>query len=108
MENLLFKNVEPSIFGPPSSSGVYAVCISHDCIYNGMNPRMFKERILYIGSSKNVLKRLSNLKHPYRICFDRFKDKLVYTKVIETDNYIELEKSLIKEYNPILNKQHKN
>lgn len=96
----LFDLEEPNIFGPPSSPGVYAVCIRR-------NERKCKERILYIGSSSNVSKRLHNSAHQYLICFRRFPDHLVYTKTISTGDFIELEKKLIGTYRPLLNKQWK-
>lgn len=96
----LFDLEDTNIFGPPPCAGVYAVCISH--------PDRKSERILYIGSSKNVYKRLSNQEHPYLKCFHRFPDFLVYTKTIETDDYEHLEKKLIRTYRPILNKNGKN
>lgn len=96
----LFDFEETNIFGPPACPGVYAVCINH---YD----RSHKERILYIGSSKNVSERLHNRSHPYLKCYDRFSEFLVYTKTIETEEYEQLEKELIGVYRPLLNKQGK-
>lgn len=96
----LFDNEDTNIFGPPPVAGVYAVCVRH-------NDRKHKERIVYIGSSKNVSKRLKNQSHPYLLCFHRFPRMLVYTKTIETEDFMELEKELIRVYKPLLNRQHK-
>lgn len=102
----LFDFADTSPFGLPDTEGVYAVCVNHYKEFNKPKPR---ERILYIGSSKNMQKRvMNNSNHPYRICYDRFDDFLVYTKSIETEDYVELEKYLIKVYKPLLNKNHKN
>lgn len=100
LSNYLFDNISACPFGPPNRSGVYAVCIRP---YNGK-----KETILYIGSSKNINKRVNAQDHHYRICYDLYDDMLVYTKSIETDDFIEIEKELISIYKPILNKIGKN
>jgi excinuclease UvrABC nuclease subunit len=96
----LFDKVETNTFGIPSKMGVYAVCIRRIG---------FKERVVYIGSSKNMSKRLMSLSHPYRKLYDRLTDGdvLVYTKSIMTEHYVDLEKKLIQEYKPILNKRFK-
>lgn len=92
--------LESSIFGPPRKPGVYAVCVK-------AHPRA-AERVLYIGSSQDIFSRVMSLTHPYRVLFDRYDDYLVYTKCHETDDYLELEKKLIRAYKPLLNTQHKN
>lgn len=101
----LFDYAETSIFGLPDTGGVYAVCINH---YPEYGKEIRRERILYIGSSKNMNKRVcNNMRHPYRVCYNRFDDFLVYTRSIETPDYIELEKYLIMVYKPLLNKHGK-
>lgn len=100
----LFDYAETSPFGLPTTSGVYAVCIRG---YDKESYELLSERILYIGSSKNMQKRCLNTKHPYRICYDRFENYCVYTKSIETENYIEMGKKLINIYKPLLNKNNK-
>lgn len=102
----LFDLLETSPFGLSNKSGVYAVCVSAYKEYNKEKP---KERILYIGSSKNMRKRVcDDMSHPYRICLNRFDNLLVYTKSIETNDYKDLEQRLINIYKPLLNKNHKN
>lgn len=98
----LFASVEVQPFGPSSKPGVYAVCVK-----NGYGKK-YTERIIYIGSAKNIKSRVLSTAHVYRLCHDRYSDKVVYLKEIETEDYISLEKSLIKIYRPLLNKQYKN
>jgi len=100
LDNSFFTNVDTSIFGPPKLPGIYAICVTSH-IYA-------KERILYIGSSNNIFKRIMAASHPYRILYDRFSDFLVYTKCFECDDYEFIEKKLIQAYKPLLNKTHKN
>ena len=95
----LFDQEEASLFGPPRRPGVYAVCMKD-------KPKS-EEQILYIGSSYNVFKRVMNPNHPYRVCFAEMEGKFIYTKTILTDDYVELEKRLIKIYQPQMNKQYK-
>ena len=101
----LFDYAEASPFGLPNTAGVYAVCVNH---HKESGKPKSKERILYIGSSKNMRKRvMNNHEHPYRVCYDRLDNFLVYTKSIETEDYVELENNLIKVYKPLLNKNGK-
>jgi len=98
----LFASIEVQPFGPTSKSGVYAVCVK-----NGYG-KNHSERIIYIGSSKNIKSRVLSANHVYRLCYDRFLDKVVYLKEIESEDYIKLEKELICSYKPLLNKKCKN
>ena len=98
-----FKNTEASPFGPPYESGIYGVFVSHrwnEC---------YSEHLLYIGSSKNVAKRVLRPDHYYRIIYNRFSgtDVLVYTKTLLCEEPVESEKILIKYLRPKLNKAHK-
>jgi len=88
-----------SEFGPPDMPGVYAVVV-----YNAYTKSM---DIVYIGSSRNIHKRVMNPNHPYRklndiISFPYF----ISVKYKVCDNYIDLEKSLIKRLKPKYNLQH--
>lgn len=96
----LFDSKQHSHPGMPSCAGVYAVCVAYF-------DKKLKERIVYIGSSGNIFKRVMNPNHPYRLCFDRFEEYMVYIKHIKTESFRELEKELIATYKPLLNKQHK-
>lgn len=96
----LFENAEISEFGPPSEPGVYAVCVK-DTVKS-------PEKIVYIGSSGNIAKRVLNLQHWYRILLSKVPNKFIYLKFIVTLDYAVLEKRLIAVYKPLLNVQHKN
>jgi len=91
---------EPSLFGPPNYSGVYGVFL-----YRNMVPE-----ILYIGSSKNIKKRVSSSSHFYLQLFEKHQEDgdLIVTRSFPCSNYKELEIVLIKKYKPILNKTHNN
>lgn len=96
--NLGFK-VSP--FGLPKSSGVYLICLKKE-----FKTRTDKiHRVLYVGSSKNMNKRVYSPNHIYRKVYDR--GWMVYCAFLQTEDYISLEKTLIKELRPLLNKQHK-
>jgi hypothetical protein len=95
-----FSNLSTCALGPPPWCGVYGVFVFH--------PTSKRERLIYIGSSGNVKKRVMAATHPYRLAYDRFNNLYVYTKTLETDNYIEVEKSLIRHFKPILNRTYKN
>lgn len=91
------ENFKISEFGAPYNKGVYAIW-SINYPYKGC------KHLLYIGSSKNINKRINNETHPYRIAFNRLNGS-VFTSFIEVENYKEIEKNLIIKYKPILNKQ---
>jgi len=82
---------EISPFGWNGISGVYCICSYENN----------KNTIHYIGSSKDIGKRLSSTKHPYRVLYSSGLN--VYVKFKETNDYIELEKKLIKRLSPKLN-----
>lgn len=88
--------------GLPDSSGVYAVCLA-----SFHNLMIENARLVYIGSSKNIQKRVYSPKHLYRKLHNRSNNFLVYIIYLECDNYLKLEKELIIRLNPILNKQHR-
>jgi hypothetical protein len=63
-----------------------------------------EQKLMYIGSSKNISKRLKNKNHPYLINYDlSHSSSLLYVKFRETEDYINLEKQMIKKLNPFLN-----
>lgn len=63
-----------------------------------------KPIVHYIGSSKDIGKRILAPTHPYRVLYDN--GIICYVKFKETEDYIALEKALIKRIKPVLNKQH--
>lgn len=91
---------ETSPFGPSNRSGVYAVMCG--------NFITKKSTVLYIGSSKNMYKRVNQPSHPYRKLSSETisDDHFIYVKFKECDNYIELEKRIIKKLKPPFNLQH--
>jgi excinuclease UvrABC nuclease subunit len=91
----LLSKMEVSCIGPPIAPGVYAVCL--------FNPFINKERILYIGSSKNIQARVTQEKHPYYRIYRRFINWPVYTKSLITNDYRNIEFLLIKHVKPLLN-----
>lgn len=93
----IIQNIDTSIFGPPPMPGVYFICAKSELKRT--------EHILYIGSSKNMEKRILSPKHPYRILYNRLEKCLVYTRCLETENFIELEKQFIKTLRPLLNRR---
>lgn len=102
MAQLKYKDYkfETGEFGHPNKPGVYAV-FTYD--YETQ-----KDTLLYIGSSKNMSKRINSTNHIYRKTFDLYSHKLiVYTMSCEIENYRQVEIEMIKEFNPIFNVQHK-
>ena len=87
---------EISAFGWHGITGVYCLC----SIVNGKN------KIHYIGSSKNIGKRVNAPSHPYRKLFN--DGLVVYIKFKECSNYLDLEKDLIRKLKPQYNKNYIN
>lgn len=93
---------EFSPFGPPDEPGVYMIV--------GLMTFQNSAHSFYVGSARNILKRVSSTNHPYRKLYERFVSihTSISTAYIITPNYIELEKQLIKKYRPLLNRAGKN
>lgn len=96
-----FKKLEPSPCGPFQGPGVYGVFIKATLFTK-------RERLLYIGSSKNIAKRVRSERHPYMKCFRRFDEYYVYTKSFPMYEYAEAERVLIAHFKPLLNKNLRN
>lgn len=79
-------------FGRNGIHGVYCVCSYENN----------KTIIHYIGSSKDIGKRLSSTKHPYRKLYD--SGIKVYVKLKQVQDYVLLEKNLIRKIKPPFNK----
>lgn len=94
--------LEISVFAP-EKPGVYAVYFLYGM---GQDPK--NARLVYIGSSKNIKKRIQSTTHPYGQILIRKKRGLsklsVFCKYIECDDFKEVERILISLYKPILNK----
>ena len=82
-------NWKISSFGWHGITGVYCVCTIN---------QEKKVSVQYIGSSKDIGKRLANNYHPYRIIYN--KGFLTFIKYREVENYKELEKAMIKKIKP--------
>lgn len=82
---------------PLSKPGVYAIFMQ-----SGYNIR---PRLLYIGSSKNIKKRTQQTNHWFIYLYKRCYQGIIL-KYIYCDNYIEVEKKMIKKLKPLLNKVH--
>ena len=89
----------------PNDAGVYAVVAFG---YNeDVAPHIFgSEHLLYIGSSKNIRKRLFTPGHWYDRCYERLGGSIVYTRHLITNDYLHVEKSLIRTLRPLLNIHH--
>lgn len=86
-------------FAHPSKPGVYAVIVFEPFTRN-------PQRVVYIGSSKNMHRRVMSPNHIYRRLNNILKCYSVAVWCFETDNYLSVEESLIKKYRPRFNKQH--
>lgn len=88
---------------PPKCAGLYAVV----CAKMGFDGKEFyhigAEHILYIGVAKNIHKRVKSANHWPRKLNDRFG---AYTRHLITNDYIAIEKSLIRTLHPWLNVIH--
>ena len=69
---ITINDFESSPFGASRNAGVYAICNKKDI----ESP----ENILYVGSSKNINKRVYNNTHPFRFLNEFKKCKFMTTK----------------------------
>ncbi len=91
-----FQNGE---LGHPKSKGVYILFVLN-CITK-------KRQILYIGSSKNINRRINDPSHFYRLALNILSNEyLIYSMSCLIHNYKEVEKQMIKHFRPPLNIQH--
>jgi excinuclease UvrABC nuclease subunit len=97
MIEINFDEWVSSEFGPTEKPGVYAVC-QCDWFKKG------SEEVVYIGSAKNIQKRVLNTAHPYRKLLNIVTWPVtVYVKYFETPDYVELEKAAIRKFRPKYN-----
>lgn len=94
------SSFDASPLGPIEDSGVYAICVMRK--YGETKPR-----VVYIGSSKNIYRRVLNTNHIFRRLIN-LTDHLVSVYCCPCDNYLEVEAELIRKYQPRFNIQHKN
>lgn len=89
-----------SEFGHPKRPGVYAVI--------SVNVETNKTEVVYVGSSCNIRLRLQSYSHPYRILYNASEWPIVIAvKYKLCDNYLELERFLIKKLQPKHNSNFK-
>lgn len=92
------NNWEISFLGWRNIMGVY--CIIENNIGNNI--------IHYVGSSKNIDKRINNQKHPYRILFNKGINCFVkFKRFNNVDDMLNLERNLIRKIKPNYNTQNK-
>ena len=90
--------------GVPSASGVYVICVVKK---TNTFPCDFKaKKVVYIGVAKNINKRLKHQNHIYRRLWNILKNYLPMVFYLECENYLDVEKTLIKKYKPRFNIQH--
>jgi excinuclease UvrABC nuclease subunit len=104
LDNTFFQKISPNPLGHSCSCGVYAVCMR---IVDKDTFSLSQEEVLYIGSSKNISKRVNSQNHLYRKLYLEFELNLVYIKYFTCEDYIQLEKNLIAIYKPKHNKYGK-
>jgi hypothetical protein len=96
----IFASLGDSICGPSFDAGVYFII---NIVDFGLPTQ--HQVVEYIGSSKNILKRLSSNKHPYRKLLST-EGTFIITKDFGTPDYIEYEKAFIRFFKPRYNKQY--
>lgn len=82
------------------TSGVYCICTRGHNIRKGSFEPL---KIWYVGSAKDIGKRLSSSKHPLWTVWND-TGMLPFVRFMITSDYVHLEKRLIRLMNPILNK----
>jgi excinuclease UvrABC nuclease subunit len=93
---------QSSPFGWDGISGVYCVCTGGLRLETDQIEPL---KVWYVGATKNIRKRLTNVGHPYRILFG--KGYWPFIRFMETSDYKKLEKRVISLLNPPMNKQHR-
>lgn len=92
----------------PPLPGVYAITTVACDYVNGSRIPKGAEHLLYIGSAKNISKRLAHPEHWIHEIMRRLHngDVAVVTRVLLTKDYMWAEKSLIRTLRPLLNIHH--
>lgn len=98
--NPLPDSFEISPCGVGSSPGVYAI------VFHGILDDFEIHQVLYIGSSKNMAKRIYSKNHLYVKLFKLFPG-CIYTASYETEDFLKVEKEMIIQLRPIFNSKHK-
>lgn len=108
-EEFMVFSVLDDEFKLPSFAGVYAVTAVYHGRLDEHNLTVGFLHLLYIGSSQDIAKRLSNKNHWY----NRFKsrepqDVRVELWIIQTPDHRRIERDLIRRMRPLLNIQYRN
>lgn len=92
----------------PSRPGVYAISVAQGIHTTQSDWEFTAAHLLYIGCSRNILKRLSDPFHHLHRCVSKFdkEHQVVIVQVLLTKDYLWAEKSLIRTLRPWLNIQH--
>lgn len=91
---------------PPECPGVYAVVIAKP-IEKAFD--IDNEHLLYIGSSSNMRRRVRDTNHLLRrIALRPNIHDFTYVRFLETDDYLSIERSLIKTLRPPFNTIYNN
>lgn len=86
--------------GPDQLPGVYAICVVSRSNLN-------ESRVVYIGSSENILQRVLNRSHVYRRLTNMLrKYHVVCYCYYHTGDILSIERDMIKQYKPRFNVQH--
>lgn len=92
----------PDFAGIPEDAGVYVVCVD-----KGERMRARKERVMYVGSSKNIKKRMVDPTHPLNVLREQCQwPSIVYLRMFICNDYLEKEVQLIRLFRPPMNTQH--
>lgn len=93
----------PDFAGTPSDAGVYLVCLENSVRYGGVRC----ERVMYVGSSNNIKKRMADPTHPLNVLREQYPwPDAVYLRMYICDDYLEREVQFIKLFRPPMNIQH--
>ena len=106
----IYKNFKQCEFGIPDDAGVYIVqrLLRPNATENKNDIKIN----LYVGSSANINKRLSNANHIYRQIYDSttywndYEKSLCVISYYLTKNYLEVERLMIDYLKPHYNIQH--
>lgn len=93
----ILSQFDTDAFPPIKGPAVYAVFVCNPSWECGA------EHLLYIGSSRDVERRRNMISHPYRVAYDRFHGKVVYTKQYYCEDFRDVEKLLIRFFKPVMN-----
>lgn len=75
----------------------------------GNRPLYAPERVMYVGSSKNIRQRFNSPDHPLNVLQQLHRwPHAVYARSLRCDDYLKKEVQLIKLFNPPMNIQHRN